>query len=146
MVTAPLEALLEAERRPRRTARYELRPGTTGPHVRHESLCATHAISASDVCLLETEDPYTRTGTAIDEFEVNSKLESHQQQAIRSIIREFEDCFSTPSRVSETLIAKHRMTVDENARPMHRMPLPSGSEGKRSHPKSSGLDAQRRQY
>ncbi|XP_064464743.1 uncharacterized protein LOC135376100 [Ornithodoros turicata] len=78
--------------------------------------------TTTDVCLMDASRIAVTAEHDAGHFDVNSQLNTTQKQTLLQMLNDFSDCFAALSKVRQTPIAKHRIIVGENARPIHRMP------------------------
>lgn len=75
-------------------------------------------LSASDTSLSDSED----VNSIIRSIDIAPGLLPNQKEQIENLVKEFEACFSTSSKVRRTPITKHRIIVDESIRPICQHP------------------------
>ncbi|KAM7315026.1 retrovirus-related Pol polyprotein from transposon 17.6 [Ixodes scapularis] len=55
-------------------------------------------------------------------FNIDPTLPTPQRRQLGDLLAEFNECFSTSSKVRQTTVAKHRIVTEDNALPVHRSP------------------------
>lgn len=58
----------------------------------------------------------------LDHIDVNSKLSDERKAALHNLLKEFQSCFASSSRVGQTPLTKHRIITDDDVRPIRQQP------------------------
>lgn len=90
--------------------------GTTVAYI-EEIVEATSAFALAD-----SAEPAQRNQAPPIAFDVNPRLPNDKQEQLKALLLQYEDCFSSSSKIRQTPITKHRIITEENARPLRQSP------------------------
>lgn len=72
-------------------------------------------------CLAVRQEATIPASTPLS-VDVSSTLSPSERQRLLELIHQFEDCFSTTSKVKQTPLTKHRIITDDTTRPIRQNP------------------------
>ncbi|KAM7304365.1 reverse transcriptase domain-containing protein [Ixodes scapularis] len=79
--------------------------------------------NAAEIAAISDEpSPSQPYSTPSPQLDFNFKLSATERRALRDLLAEFSDCFTTTSKVRQTTVTKHHIGTNEDALPVHRPP------------------------